>query len=114
MPGIAAWEGLITLGRVGNGTFDLTDFSLPRSSSPTRSTGCPPTTTSTASTRARFCSPTAARPAAKTTISWSAYDFSAMRLAEYKIYFSRPAATWGTRSFIQCSSAQVPGFVLSD
>lgn len=87
VPGIASWQGVIAPGRVSDGMFDLTDFFVTSLRLAGALEGLPGDNYIDGIDQSSFLLADDGETRRKTTFFWSAYEFSAMRLAEYKIYF---------------------------
>lgn len=87
VPGIACWEGMIAPGQVSDGMFDLTDLVVTSLSLAGALDNLPSENYIDGIDQSSFLLTEGGQTKRKTTFFWSAYDFSAMRLAEFKIYF---------------------------
>jgi arylsulfatase len=87
VPGIAAWQGVISPGRISDGMFDLTDFFVTSLRLAGALDRLPGDNYVDGIDQSSFLLADDGETRRKTTFFWSAYDFSALRLAEFKIYF---------------------------
>lgn len=87
VPGIAMWNGMIKPGRVNNGMFDLTDFHVTALALAGALDRQPKDNYVDGIDQSSFLLADDGQTRRHTTFFWSAYDFSAMRIGEFKIYF---------------------------
>jgi arylsulfatase len=87
VPGIACWNGMIKSGQVSNGMFDLTDFFVTSLALAGALDKLPSDNYIDGIDQSSFLLADGGQTKRKTTFFWSAYEFSAMRMAEFKFYF---------------------------
>jgi len=87
VPGIASWNGMIKPGQVSDGLFDLTDFFVTSLALAGAQDKLPSANYIDGIDQSSFLLTDGGQTKRKTVFCWSAYEFSAMRLAEFKIYF---------------------------
>lgn len=87
VPGIASWNGVIEPGRVSNGMFDLTDLFVTSLKLAGALDKLPSDNYIDGIDQSSFLLAGDGQTKRHVTFCWSAYEFSAMRFAEFKIYF---------------------------
>lgn len=87
VPGIASWNGMIEPGQINDGLFDLTDLFVTSLVLAGALDKLPSENYIDGIDQTSFLLADGGQSKRKTVFCWSAYEFSAMRLAEFKIYF---------------------------
>lgn len=87
VPGIASWNGVIKPSQVSNGMFDMTDFFVTSLSLAGALDKLPQDNYIDGIDQSSFLLADGGLTRRHTTFFWGGYDFSAMRLGEFKFYF---------------------------
>jgi arylsulfatase len=87
VPGIAVWNGMITPGQTSNGMFDLTDFFVTSLALAGALETLPKDNYIDGIDQSSFLLADGGQSRRHTTFFWGGYDFSAMRIGEFKFYF---------------------------